>query len=1072
MSLSLTLLATLSLSAASQASAANTPTEYLVGYSHLDTEWCWTYRHSILDCIPKTLHENFDLFEKYPNYVFNWTGAKRYRFMKEYYPDDYAKLKKYVASGQWVVTGSGWDECDASIPSPESVIRQVLYSNQFFNQEFGKTSNNYLIPDVFGFPASLPTILAHCGLKGMSTCKLTYGAGAAVPIPFNVGNWVGPDGTSIVAALNCQSYHTQVTEDLSNSKTLLERIADTKKKSGLAIDFTYYGLGDEGGSPGEGSVKWVQMSKHSTGPIKVVAGAADEMFAKLTAGEKAALPSYQGELLLTQHSAGTTTSGATMKRWNHDNELLADAAERASIAASVLTGSNYAKQRMTDAWTRILGGQMHDILPGTSIPQAYQFAWNDEIVALNESADVVREGIGNIVREMDTKAKGVSVTVYNPLSIEREDVVEATVPFKSASVSVVGPDGKAVPAQRSGNKVLFLAKVPSVGIVSFDVRPSSVTQTTPLKVSTQGLENERYRVSINAAGDVTSIRDKQADRELLSAPIRLAFMHQKPQRHPAWNMDWTDQQKPPVGYVDGPAKISIVEQGPVRVAVQVERHAQGSDFVQTVRLAAGDAGNRVEFSNTIDWRSSECSLKAVFPLTVSNPKATYNWEVGTVQRGNDTEKLYEGPSHQWFDLTNPSGDYGASVLTVAKYGSDKPDDSTLRLTLLYTPGVRDNYQHQATGDWGRHEILYALTGHKGDWRTGGTQDEAARLNQPLRVFATPSHEGHFGKTLSFAKLDRSQVRITAMKAAEESTETIVRVVEMEGKPANGVHLTFARPVLKVREVDGQEHPVSSTDLKIEGNTVTFNMSAYHPRAFAVEFPIAPLKTIRQFIVDLPLNQSVASSGHGQHDGDFDGAGRTIPGDLLEDTITSGGVAFGMSSKALVCKGQTVKLPNAFAGDRLYLLTASADGDRDAAFRFGSTTEKLRIQAWNGFIGEWDTRNWNGAIEDEVTYGWKHPLVGITPGFVKTAPVAWYADHLRLASGKDDPYHFCYLYRNSLNVPMGAKTVKLPNDPKIVILAATMTKSPSDEVTPLAPLYDTLVGHPGFTVVPTRSVALP
>jgi alpha-mannosidase len=65
-------------------------------------------------------------------------------------------------------------------------------------------------------------------------------------------------------------------------------------------------------------------------------------------------------------------------------------------------------------------------------------------------------------------------------------------------------------------------------------------------------------------------------------------------------MDWNQEQATPREYVGGPAKIRIVENGPVRVAVEVTRETAGSRFVQTIRLAAGDAGKRVEFSNAID----------------------------------------------------------------------------------------------------------------------------------------------------------------------------------------------------------------------------------------------------------------------------------------------------------------------------------------------------------------------------------------------------------------------------------------------------------------------------------------
>ncbi len=164
---------------------------YMVGYAHLDTQWRWSYPQVIAEFLRKTMEDNFRLFEKYPHYVFNFTGANRYMMMKEYFPEDFQKLKQYVAAGRWFPAGSSMEEGDANMPSGEALIRQVLYGNEFFRQEFGKESTEFMLPDCFGFQASLPSILAHCGLKGFSTQKLTWGS--AVGIPFNVGVWVGPD---------------------------------------------------------------------------------------------------------------------------------------------------------------------------------------------------------------------------------------------------------------------------------------------------------------------------------------------------------------------------------------------------------------------------------------------------------------------------------------------------------------------------------------------------------------------------------------------------------------------------------------------------------------------------------------------------------------------------------------------------------------------------------------------------------------------------------------------------------------------------------------------------------------
>jgi len=139
------------------------PVLYTVGYAHLDTQWRWDYPETINQYIKATMEDNFRYFEKYKEYVFTFTGARRYKMMKEYYPDQYEKLKKYISKGRWFVGGSSVDECDANIPSPESILRQVLYGNNYFRSEYGKERVDFLLPDCFGFQAHIPSILAHCG---------------------------------------------------------------------------------------------------------------------------------------------------------------------------------------------------------------------------------------------------------------------------------------------------------------------------------------------------------------------------------------------------------------------------------------------------------------------------------------------------------------------------------------------------------------------------------------------------------------------------------------------------------------------------------------------------------------------------------------------------------------------------------------------------------------------------------------------------------------------------------------------------------------------------------------------
>ena len=156
--------------------------------------------------------------------------------------------------------------------------------------------------------------------------------------------------------------------------------------------------------------------------------------------------------------------------------------------------------------------------------------------------------------------------------------------------------------------------MPSAGVKVYDVRETSgFAKPTGLSVTNNTLENTYYKVKIAPNGDIVSIFDKKASRELLAKPARLEFLSETPKEWPAWNMDWEDRQKPPIDFMDKDARLTVVEQGPVRVTLKVQRKGQNSEITQFYSLAAGEAGKRLEISNKIDWQSRAVSLKASFP---------------------------------------------------------------------------------------------------------------------------------------------------------------------------------------------------------------------------------------------------------------------------------------------------------------------------------------------------------------------------------------------------------------------------------------------------------------------------
>ena len=1084
---------------------AKNPTLYVVGYAHLDTQWRWEYPQVITDYLPATMRDNFALFEKYPHYIFNFSGANRYRLMKEYYPADFAKLKQYVAAGRWFPAGSSMEEGDVNSPSAESIFRQVLYGNHYFRQELGKASAEYMLPDCFGFPASLPSILAEAGVKGFSTQKLVWGSAAPggpgvsgedtpVGTPFNVGFWVGPDGNGVVSALNPGNYVGVVSSDLTSDPEWVERVKRNGDVSGLLTDYHYYGTGDVGGAPRETSVKVLeatltkgtaelpsprrlnesafQYSQRTAkgdgvptqvgkGPLRVVSATAEQMFLDVSPQQASQLPRYQGELELTNHSAGSLTSQAWHKRWNRYNELLASAAESASVAAELLAGQPYPRQALNDAWTLVMGGQFHDLMAGTATPRAYRFTHNDDVVAMNQFAAAVTSASGAVASALDTQAVGVPVVVYNPLSIAREDVVETTV-AAGKQVRVVGPDGKEVPSQISDGKVVFLARVPSMGYAVYDVQPSASTLATSLKVSPSDLENQRYRVHIDQNGDISSLYDKKLARELLSAPARLAFQTEKPHDWPAWNMDWEDQQKAPRGFVNGRPTVTVVENGPARVAVRIERESEGSKFAQTVRLAAGDAGNRLEVANDIEWRSQTAALKATFPLSASNREATYNWDVGTIGRGNNDSRKFEVASHQWFDLTDQGGKYGVTVLSDCKYGSDKPDDKTLRLTLLYTPGLgtggnsQERYnKDQITQDWGRHRFVYGLAGHAEDWRRGETDWQAYRLNQPLLAFQAQPHAGTLGKEMSIASLDNSRVRVLALKKAEDSDEVILRLVETSGYHAPHVHVKLAWPVQAAREVDAQERPLGAAEVA-DGQLVA-SLSPNQPRTYALRLGTAPAAAPSR-VVSLPYDLAAASNDGTRSVGGFNAAGEALPAEMLPARLQFGDFQFQLApagtgkANAVVARGQTLTLP----ADGDVCVLAAADGDQKATFKVGGQPVEVNVDDWGGYLGQADNRVWRNEYARYVGFSKEITDMQFTgkvePGFIKSAPLAWYASHRHRGDGKNEPYAYSYLFAYRLPRAAGATTLTLPNNDRVRVLAVSVADAPT-AVRPVTGLGD-------------------
>ena len=212
-------------------------------------------------------------------------------------------------------------------------------------------------------------------------------------------------------------------------------------------------------------------------------------------------------------------------------------------------------------------------------------------------------------------------------------------------------------------------------------------------------------------------------------------------------------------------------------------------------------------------------------------------------------------------------------------------------------------------------------------------------------------------------VSNSRIRVLALKKAEQSDDVIVRLVELDGKPAQNVRIAFAAPITAAREVTGQEEPVGNASPA--GGALVTSFTPYQLHTFAVKLGPSRAKAAppQSQPVTLSYDQPVATQPQGPSQSGFDSQGHSLPAEMLPTDIAYNGIHFNLAAagdgkpNAVAAKGQTIQLPGS-SFNRVYVLAASADGDQKASFRAGDKAIDLTIHNWGGYIGQWDNRTWN------------------------------------------------------------------------------------------------------------------
>lgn len=1035
---------------------------FVVATAHLDTVWRWSIADTVEKYIPDTLSKNFDLLEKYPNYKFNFEGAYRYELIEEFYPRAFEIIREYVREGRWFPSGAGYENGDVNIPSPEALFRNILIGNTYFKNKLGKKSEDMFLPDCFGFGRALPSVIKNAGLKGFTTQKLSWGC--AYPLPFDIGLWRGPDGSISYACLNAKSYRYKFTDDVRGDVSVIDRIADNATASGLPWANHLYGTGDSGGAPDEQSVAAVNdsVSKNSESDFEVIAASSDEVFKeldKLPQSSRDRLPIYDGELLMTSHGAGCYTSRCMSKRLDFQAQQAAELAEPFCCLAHYSSLAEYPKDNLRNAWKKSIRHQFHDDITGTSNTEVYNDSWNDYYNSVSQFRAEFKGAANALAKAVDTSwidSNDAAVIVFNPTQYKRTQSVKAKVLLKKNTfyIKVTDRDGNELPSQVTAKKqkeldIIFQAELMPYECKAYcvGIADAPCNIDTGLRVTNHSLENKKFRLVFNRNGDIAYLYDKSLGRQIISAPIKMAMLRDVGAlSYPAWEIRKEDIDAEPYCYANTPT-FEIYENGAARITIRITREADYSTVTQLVSLTPDD--EYVNVDNIVDWRSRRTMLKATFPLAASNGYAVYDLGLGVIDRGNNTENLYEVPAQHWADITDRDGSFGVSIITDSKHGWDKPSDNTLRLTCIHTPaGAFTKDARQDLQDLGRNMFSFAIYSHTAGYETG-TQKQSILFTNPLRaVQALPGNAAE-KDSLSLISIGSDDVIVRAVKMCEEDDSLIVRVNEAVGRQQRNVALRLnGFEIESAQAVNSCEEYIS--DLKPQKSSLRFNIKPFEVKTFKLKIKYAPAEPEACFSpVALEFNAKGFTTDSDMRHVILQGSGLSLPYELLPESCVTGGIPFKFTQNAddlydvLVCRGQTIKLSE--DTETVYLLAATTDSKKTAAeFITGGKKNKLSIYPMTQPISRWDmyALDQKADVNHKADYGFEfththHPEGNLTQKAMFSV--------CKIRTGK-------------------ARELTLPEDNRLIILAMTQSKS-NDRVTLRNPFVDLASADYDFGEIP-------
>ena len=735
-----------------------------VGHAHIDHAWLWPIRETVRKC-HRTFTSVEAMMEREPGFVFAASQAAQYEMVADIDADLFTRIRVRVEAGQWFPVGGQWVEADANLPSGESLIRQFVHGQRAFESWFGRRSDIAWIPDVFGYPASLPQIFRLGGCHRFVTQKMSWSRENR--FPHHTFHWTGIDGSTVLAHFPpVDNYGAEL-----RPPELVHAQRNFAESGWSRWSLVPYGHGDGGGGPTPEMLHRARRGADLEGIPRVQLGTPHDFFeaveAEISAGAEP--PEVVGELYLETHR-GTYTSQLRTKEGNRRAERLLRELE---LVAALAAPDPALLEQLDRWWKEVLTHQFHDILPGSSIGWVH----DETEAALARVAHEVDEAIGRLLD--DVAPAGVSVLNVRTCDADEVVIVDSHL------------DGLESQALTGGRHAVHLA-ARALG-VSPAVPHGSPKRGPPVTAGERAMANQHLSIA-QQAGEVVSIGDRDRDRELLAGPIGLELASDIPASFDAWDIDpWTRDG----GHRISPAGVRLRDSGPL--VGQWESFYEFGESSATLVYRLYRGGRRLEVEIDVDWAERERLLSLVIPLDVHANDASCGIQFGHIRRPThrslswDAAK-FEVCAHRFVDLSEPS--FGVAVLDDGRYGHAF-DGSTVRVSL-----VRGARFPDPDADLGRHRVRIGILPHGG--AMADVVREAEAMWYRLRV-----HSSEGSGAADRVALRGQGIEVDAVKPADDgSGDVIIRCHEALGDRAvlsvDDIERAWMVPIT---EEHGEELPI-------------------------------------------------------------------------------------------------------------------------------------------------------------------------------------------------------------------------------------------------------------------------